>query len=369
MTTSNQHLLVPSRRALLAGGLGLTAAGLLSACGSGSGTGSAGGGTSAFANKGMDYFFFVVQSEAIQRASKALSYTFKTTDANQDASAQYNNWNSALLQKPSWIIADPVDSEGLAPMTTKAKQQKIPVGIVDTPLTKGEAAITVSFDNRRGGEMAAEKTVELLQAKYGKPQGTVLNGYGALSSVAWRQRKEGFEGVLAKYPDIKVIARPTDGAETTARDIAASTLAEFPDLDAAHAPSDSITRGIVTTLRQSGRAVPTGQPGHVILTSIDGEPQSLGWAREGILDAEVSQDPIAYGEICVQLLHDYAVKGKAISMAEYSNDKYYWGKAPITQGDTGPTCTIPPFFIDASNVDDPRQWGNVVTKQWGMEQK
>ena len=371
MTTPNHDLLIPSRRSLLAGGLGLAAGGLLSACSSGSGSGSSGssGGDSAFANKGMDYFFFVVQSEAIKRASEELNYTFKTTDANQDASAQYNNWNSALLQRPAWIIADPVDSEGLAPMTTKAEQQKIPVGIVDTPLTKGKADITVSFDNRRGGEMAAERTVELLQAKYGRPQGIVLNGYGALSSVAWRQRKEGFEDVLSQYPDIQVIARPTEGAETSARDIAASTLAEFPQLDAAHAPSDSITRGIVTSLRQAGRAVPAGQPGHVILTSIDGEPQSLAWAREGILDAEVSQDPVAYGEICVELLHQYAVAGKEISMAEYSNDKYFWGKAPITQSETGPTCTIPPYYIDTTNVDDPRQWGNVVTQQWGMEQK
>lgn len=370
MSHQRTPLILPSRRQFLTGSLGLASLGVLGACGESSGS-SGGGGkkTTAYVNKGMDFFFFVVQSEAVKRASEKLKYGFQTTDAKQDASAQYNNWNSALLQHPGMIISDPVDSEGLAPMTKKAKQQKIPVGIIDTPLTKGETDFTVSFDNRKGGELAGEKIVELLKKKYhGKVKGTVLNAYGALSSVAWRQRKEGLEAVLKKYPDVKILARPTDGAETKARDVAAATLSEYPDLDAAHAPSDSITRGIVTSMKTAGKAKPIGDDDHIILVSIDGEPQALQWNRDKILDAEVSQDPVAYGQICVEMLHQYTAAGKEIPLRDYSNKDYFWEKAPVIKGATGPTMVIPPYYIDADNVDDPRQWGNVVIKDWGMKQ-
>jgi simple sugar transport system substrate-binding protein len=349
------------------GALALTAAGL-AGCGTNSGGAGGSGGTVAYANKGMDYFFFVIQNEAIKRKAKELGYGFKATDAKQVSSVQFDNWNSLLISKPRMLIADPIDSEGLAPLAQKAAGQKVPVGIVDTPLTKGVADFTISFDNRKGGEMAAEKIVELLKKRYGTEKGKVLNGYGALSSSAWRARKEGFDAVMKKYPGITVISRPTDGSESTARSVAGATLSEFPDLDAAHAPSDSITRGIITALRAKNLALKQSSPKHVILTSIDGEPQSIGWIKEGILDAEVSQDPVAYGEICVAMLHKYSVNGKDVPIEEYKNKSYYWEAAPIIKTPQGPTCVIPPFYIDDKNFDDPRHWGNVVTQKWGMKQ-
>lgn len=368
-----------SRRSFALGTLGLAGATLLPGCGSSSGGstegqpagqgGQAQGGLAAYANKGMDFFFFVVQSEAVKRASEKLGYKFQTTNAEHDSSVQYNHWNSMMIQRPAFLISDPIDSEGLAPLADKAKGQKIPVGIIDTPLTAGTVDFTIAFDNKLGGQMAAQRTVELLKKRYGSPKGKVLNGYGALSSVAWRLRKEGFEEELKKYPDIEVLSRPTDGAETKARAVAEATLSEFPDLDAAHAPSDSITRGIITSLRGKGKALPKDHKDHVILTSIDGEPQSLGWTREGILDAEVSQDPVAYGQICVEMLTKYTATGKPVPLETYENKDYFWEKAPIQESPTGPNCVIPPYFIDASNVEDPRQWGNVVTKQWGLTQK
>jgi ABC-type sugar transport system substrate-binding protein len=356
-----------SRRALCVGALGLTAGAALAACSSGAGGGS-GGGSVAFCNKGMNYFFFVVQNEAIKRKSAELGFDYKTTDAKSDSSAQYNDWNSLLIAKPKFLIADPIDSEGLAPLAQKAKSQKVPVGIVDTPLTAGVADFTIAFDNYKGGQMAAQKIVDLLKQKYGTEKGTVLNGYGALSSSAWRARKDGFEAVMRNYPSIKLLSRPTEGDETTALSVANSTLSEFPDLDAAHAPSDSITRGIVTALKSKGRAVQKGDDKHVILTSIDGEPQSLQWIKDGILDAEVSQDPVAYGEICVEMLQKYALAGKDVPLGDYENKQYYWEKAPVTKTAQGPSCVVPPYYIDEKNADDPRQWGNVVIQKWGLKQ-
>ena len=366
---SEKNMPAMSRRTFGLGALGLSSSLFLAGCGDDALSGSGGsGGTVAYANKGMNYFFFVVQSEAIKRKSKALGYKFQTTDAKFDSSSQYDDLNSFVIQKPKLLISDPIDSEGLAPLLLKARNMKIPVGIIDTPVTKGEVDFTVAFDNYKGGEMAAQKIVDVLQKRYGQPKGKVLNGYGALSSSAWRARKEGFEAVLKEYPNIQLISRPTDGDEAKARSIAQATLAEHPDLDAAHAPSDSITRGIITTLRARNLALPKADPKHVILTSIDGEPQSLGWIDEGILDAEVSQDPVAYGEICVEMLSKYTAKGKPVPIGDYENKDYFWEKAPVTKTENGPSCVIPPYYIDETNVKDPRQWGNVVIKDWGMKQ-
>lgn len=347
---------------------GAAAGGVLLGCGEDSGGGGGSKGLAPYSNKSLDFFFFVVQQEAVKRAVEKLGYEFQTTNAKFDANQQSNDWNSLLIKKPKFIVSDPIDSEGLIPLTQKAVDQDCPVGVIDTPLTGGDVAFTIAFDNLKGGELAAQKVVDLLKKKYdGQARGQVLNAYGALSSFAWRLRKEGFEKVLKRYPDIELISRPTDGLEEKTRAVAGSTLSEFPELDAAHAPSDTLTRGIVSALRADGKLKPIGAPGHVILTSIDGEPMSLQWAREGVLDAEVSQDPVAYGEICVEMLDKYAVNREDVPLGEYENKKYYWEKAPVRKSASGPECVTPPYYIDKKNVNDPRQWGNVVTEKWGLK--
>jgi simple sugar transport system substrate-binding protein len=341
--------------------------GLLGACSSeASGSGS-GGTTASYVNKNLNFFFYTVLVESLQRAYKDHGYKFETTDAKGDAGTQFNQWNSTLLKKPAFLIANPIDTENLIPLTEKAKSAKVPVGIIDTPLTGGAADITIAFDNRRGGEMAAEKTVELLTKKYGRPQGKVLNAYGALSASGWRDRKDGFEEVLKQYPDIQLISRPTDTLQEKARAVAGATLSEFPDLDAAHGPTDSLTQAMLPAFEGAGRLAPVGNAKHLILTSIDGNPSAHGWIKEGTLDASVSQDPVAYAQICVELLDKYSVKGKSIPLGDYQNDKYVWDKAPVMKSDAGPRMVLPPYFIDDATAADPRQWANVVTS-WGVKE-
>ena len=362
-----------SRRGFTLGAAGVIgAAGLalgLSACSPGGGGGGGGSqGTGAYANKGMDFFFFVMLSEAIQRRSEELGFRFSTTDAKQDSSQQFNDAKSLLTQKPAFLIVDTVDSGAWTPIASQTRQQGIPFGAVDSLVTEGELDFQVAFDNGGAGKLAAEETVRLLTERYGSPKGKVFNGYGALSSAAWNARKVEFEKELARYSEIQLISRPTEGAETVARQVAGATLAEFPDLDAIHGPSDSITRGMITAMETAKRLKKVGEDGHIIVTTIDGEPQALDWFRDGIVDAPISQDPVAYGEICVDMLTQYAAKDKAVPIGDYTNEDYYWETAVIEETPNGPVMTIPPYVITSENVDDPRQWANVVTQKWGISQ-
>ncbi|WP_336741188.1 sugar ABC transporter substrate-binding protein [Aureimonas altamirensis] len=319
-----------------------------------------------FSNKSLDYYFFVIEEEAVKRAVQAQSFEFQATNANFDNTRQLEQWQSLMLSQPSALVADPIDSQAIVSAIRRYNQRKIPVAIIDTPSDGGDVAITVSFDNFEGGIMAANEIIERLKQKYGSPRGTVLNCYGALASVAWRQRKEGMESVFAQYPDINYLARPTEGQLDQMLAVTLSTLSEFPQLDAVHAPSDSPSRGIVTALQQRDRWKKVGEEGHVIFVNIDGEPVALKWIQEGYMDSCVSQDPIAYGEIAVEMLLKHSLNGEAVPIGTYENKKYFWEKGEIVEGKTGPTLIIPPFVINGDNATDPRHWGTVAEKDWGI---
>ncbi len=320
-----------------------------------------------FSNKSLDYYFFVIQEEAVKRAVEANKWEFQATNASFDNTRQLEQFQSLMLRQPSAIVADPIDSEAIVSAIRRYNKKKIPVAIIDTPAAAGaDVAITVSFDNYVGGQVAAQEIIKRLEKKYGEPRGTVLNCFGALQSVAWRLRKEGMDAEFAKYPNINYLARPTEGALEQMQSVTLTTLSEFPDLDAVHAPSDSPSRGIVTALKQRNRWKKIGEDGHVIFVNIDGEPVAVNWIKEGYMDACVSQDPIAYGEIAVELLSKYAMQGKAVPIGPYENAKYFWEKSEIVEGDTGPTMIIPPFVIDPSNADDERHWGFVSESVWDI---
>lgn len=319
-----------------------------------------------YSNKSLDFYFFVIQEEAVKRAVEANNWEFQATNASFDNTRQLEQWQSLMLSQPSAIVSDPIDSQAIVSAIRRYNQQNIPVAIIDTPADGGDVAITVSFDNYIGGEMAAQEIIKRLTEKYGSPRGTVLNCFGALQSVAWRQRKEGMDAEFAKYPDINYLARPTEGQLEQMLAVTLSTLSEYPDLDAVHAPSDSPSRGIVTALQQRDRWKKVGEDGHVIFVNIDGEPVALQWILDGYMDACVSQDPIAYGEIAVEMIAKHSLNGEAVPLGTYENTKYFWETGEIVDGVTGPTLIIPPFVIDGSNAEDPRHWGAIAEKEWGI---
>ncbi len=350
-----------NRRQVLAGGLALGASAV---------TGSMAFAQDSvflpFSNKSLDYYFFVIEEEAVKRAVEGRKWSFQATNASFDNTKQLEQWQSLMLSQPAGLIADPIDSQAIVSAIRRYNQKKIPIAIIDTPADGGDVAITVSFDNKLGGVMAAREIIDRLTKKYGSPKGKVLNCFGALASVAWRLRKEGMDEEFAKYPDITYISRPTEGALDQMLSVTLATLSEHPDLDAVHAPSDSPARGIATALQQKGRWKKVDEDGHVIFVTIDGEPVAVKLLQEGYMDACVSQDPIAYGEIAVEMLEKHSMKGEAVPLGAYENKKYFWEKGEIVAGTTGPTLIIPPFIITGDNAADKRHWGYVAEKEWGV---
>lgn len=361
---------ISRRRLLQTGALGLTglaAAPMLGACSSAGG--SASSKAVAWETGYLSFFFFVVLQETVKRESKKRGLTFVGKNANGDSSAQVNDWNSLFLQKPRYLISDALDSEVLVPLTRTGHNKKIPIGMVDTPLTGGDVDISVTFDNRQSGVMAAEKTAELLKARNGSPKGTVLNAYGSLTAVALRERKEGFESTLrSKYPDIKIVSRPQNNDHAQALSVVNTTLREYPTLDAIHLPTDIFLPDAQKAMQSQGRLFPVGNAKHIILTSIDGSPNAHEWLRDGQLDADIAQDPIAYVQICVEMLEKYAVKGKDVPLGPYENKNYFWEKASIVKSASGPLMTIPPYYVTKENSHDPRHWANIVTDQWKLKE-
>ena len=320
-----------------------------------------------YANKSLAYYFFVVCQEGVKHAAESLGYSFDASVAEFDSAKQTSQFTNFIAQKPAAIISDPIDSEGLIDVVNKSVAAGVPVGIIDTPTSGGKVAVTVAFDNKIAGQMAAEEIVKALKAKYGEEKGIVVNVYGAMSSWAWRLRKEGFDEVMAKYPKIQYLPIPGEGDMTKTHDAIINTLAKYPNIDAVHCPSDTPARGMMEALKQEKKWFKVGEKGHVIFVTIDGEPIANQMLTEGYYDGTIVQDAVSYSAICVELLDKYTLKGQDVPLGDYTNDKYFWKTCKIVDSPSGPYVAVPPYVMTPENAADPKHWGNVAVNEWGIK--
>ena len=129
----------------------------------------------------------------------------------------------------------------------------------------------------------------------------------------------------------------TEWAADNANKMVLDAFTQDPNIVGVFSHNDEMMRGVVSALRQIGKLVPPGEPGHVFIVGLDGTPLALDRIRSGEQDATVAQDPYAMGG------------GGILDMVI----------AHFEGGAYEPKLQTKPYIIDKSNVDDARNWGNL----------
>ncbi|MDD3370117.1 MAG: sugar ABC transporter substrate-binding protein [Lachnospiraceae bacterium] len=317
-----------------------------------------------YAHRTLDQEAHVAMQQGVDDRSVKDGYKFEGLVCNVDLATQNDQLKTVALTGAKALLVNPVDSDGVVDAAKAVMDAGIPVACVDTPLNCSGLAVSVVFNNTKCGEMAGERVVELLKEKYGEEKGTVVNVYGSLKSQAWRERKEGFESIIKKYPNIKYVETPGEGEMAASQDALTNTLAELNyEVDAVHAPSDAPCLGLAEALKTANMWKKVGEDGHIIFVSVDGEPGGLKNVKDGYYDATVVLDCYGIGQVTVDLLETYSFEGKEVpTSGTYDAPDFAWKSAEFSESEYGPVLNIPPYYVTTENVDDPANWGNVVSK-------
>lgn len=321
-----------------------------------------------YTQKTMDQFFHVALEQSVEKAVKEAGYTFESANSNNDSTLQNNQMFNFIVKQPKAIIANAVDSDALNDMTDQVMNAGIPVIMVDNPASTARVNGTVAYDNYGNGVMAGELVVEKLKEKFGSPKGRVVNVYGALSSESWRLRKDGFDSVMAKYPEIDYVLVPGEGEQTKSQDALSNVIAQYnKEIDAVTCPSDAPGLGCAEALKIAGMWHKAGEKDHIIFVTGDGEPDAVLGLIDGYYDGIIVEDAYAYGPMAVDLLVKYVFKGENVpTTGTYTNDDFYWKKANFSDSDRGPVLMVPPYIQDGSNVMSDAHWGIQALKAEGQ---
>lgn len=171
-------------------------------------------------------------------------------NADQDASKQQEQAESALTQGIDVLVLDPVDSAAAGSMVQSAKAQDVPVVAYDRMITGSvKPDYYVSYDNEKVGRLQAQSLVEKLLAD-GTTSGDIVMINGAPTDDNSAAFKDGAHDVLDGSGF--TVAAEFDTPEwkpRNAQDWMDGALLQVPDPVGVYAANDGTAGGVIAAMK------------------------------------------------------------------------------------------------------------------------
>jgi ribose transport system substrate-binding protein len=270
----------------------------------------------------------------------------------EDVALQLSQLDDAITQKPKAIIIAACDASAVVDGIERARAKGIPVIVFDRTISGTKTDLSSVAGCRRIGILAGGEIARLLKEKYGSVKGSILDIMGDPGDMYTVLIEEGFEEVMADYPDVEITTKIADGwAADNAADIADDWLVAHPDTDLIFSHAEHLAAAITSVLETQGYS-----KGQIIMVSTAGMPMGLDLVRDGWLQATVEQPLTAQAEGVAMFLDD-VIAGKKIKPGKYTVGGF---ESDLVIKDYGPELMIPGSVITKANVDDKKFWGNQV---------
>jgi ribose transport system substrate-binding protein len=303
--------------------VGLTLAALalpLSACGAGdpnAGGSDASGGDQPL-RIGVSVYnmssFITAGKEGMDTYAKANNIDLLWNSANLDVNTQASQLDQYVQAGVDAIVVVPVQADSLGPQVTAAKAANIPVIPVNAALNNPDVAGNVQPDDVAAGEQEMQMMADKLGGK-----GNIVVLQGPLGQSGELDRQQGIENILAKNPDIHVLAQDTANWQ---RDQAVNKMKNWisgfgDQIDGVVSQNDDMGLGALQALKEAGR---TGVP----IVGIDGIEDGLNAVKSGDFIGTMLQNGT------VELSSGLAVAAK-IAKGEQVNTAPVYDMPKITQ--------------------------------------
>jgi len=254
--------------------------------------------TSAFAAS-MTVGFSQIGSESGWRAAETSvskseaqkrNITLKIADAQQKQENQIKAIRSFVAQGVDAIFLAPVVATGWDAVLGEAKDAKIPVILLDRDIETANKSLyltAVTSDSVHEGAVAGE----WLAKNVGDKPCNVVELQGTVGASVATNRKKGFDDVVAKHANIKVIRSQTgDFTRAKGKEVMESFLkAENggKNICALYAHNDDMAVGAIQAIKEAGL-----KPGKdILVVSIDAVPDMFKAFMAGESNATVELTP------------------------------------------------------------------------------
>src|SRR3984893_12262531 len=242
-----------------------------------------------FSQVGAESGWRTANTESIKSEAAKRCIDLRFSDAQQKEENQIKAIRSFIAQGVDVIAFSPVVETGFEPVLQEAKKAGIPVVLSDRAVKVSDDSLYKCFlgsdfveEGRRAANWLAEKTGG--KAKIAELVGTV----GSAPAI---DRKKGFEEVLTKNPDMKIImSQSGDFTRAKGNEVMEAFLKapNAKDINVLFAHNDDMALGAIQAMEEAG--VKPGQD--IKIVSIDGVRGAFEAMKDGKLNVTVECNPL-----------------------------------------------------------------------------
>ncbi|HEX2528535.1 MAG TPA: substrate-binding domain-containing protein [Geminicoccus sp.] len=293
--------------------------------------------TIGFSQTGFNHPWRVSMLESLQaEACRHPNIELVVLDGNVDVAKQNNDIRDLIARGVNAVIMSPVESAGLVPAARAVMNEGLPLVVLDRDVPT-EKTLFIGQSNVTMGEQVAEKMAADLG---GKGKIVVITGLKGSSPAV--DRDKGMKNVLAKYPDIEVLATG-DGQwiREPAVPLMEDWLTAQPEITAVFSHAEESAWGAQLAIARANRC-----KDGIRHYTFDGSNAGFKAVKAGTFGADGNYTPFI-GDIGLRAVI-YQMTGKPIPEAK-----------PYDQ--PGVTLTLPDSpVVTAANADEwiGRGWGD-----------
>lgn len=232
--------------------------------------------------------FRAAETESIKAAAAEVGVgEMIVTNANNELPKQISDIQDMLNQGVEFLIVAPVNSDGLDPALSAAKDAGVPVLTIDRKVTNEPCSDYIAFLGSDFYDQGARAADAMNEATGGEGKVAIL--LGSSGNNVTDNRNAGFKDTVeSDYPGLEIVAEQTGNfARDEGQSVTEQLLQSNPDITAIYAHNDEMGLGAVTAVKAAGLL-----PGEDIkIVSIDGTRNAVQGIVDGEINAVIESNP------------------------------------------------------------------------------
>jgi len=244
----------------------------------------------------------------METAKPAVS--IKVVFADDDASNQLRQVETAVSEGAKAIVLNPVDKVQTAAAVDYAHSKGVPVITLSQSTNSNNETAFVGSDDVESGRLQMEALLKAASAKgIAAPRLAYINA--VLGHSAQVLREQAYKEFLAQHPEVTLVVQNTaDWSGEKALQLVENWIQTYrqgddPGIDMIAAHADCILVGAITAVENAGLQ------GKILLSGIDADMPVLEKIKAGAADDTIWQDALLQGETALKVAIDAAL-GKSV---------------------------------------------------------
>lgn len=258
--------------------------------------------------------FFQKMAAGTKAQVEALGYKYQEHDQKNSETEMVTGATNLINSGVAALIISPCKPEALGSIVNLAQQNDIPVVIDDIGGGDTDYDVIVVSDCYKGGELAAEYTLEMLKEK-----GIEGKNFGSIpcepSAVYAARRNQGFVDTMEAAGYTCVSEVTANSLDTEGYQVMKDMVASHPEIVAVFCGNDPMAGGAAQALEELGRT-------DILLSGFNGDQVALEAIKRGSMICTVAQDPELMGKTTADLA-DQLIRGKEIEYDDAETREIY----------------------------------------------